>query len=378
MAATYPEDIAVLTNPVSGEGLNQPSTGVSHSVIETRQNEEIIAIETELGVGLKGTKLSLAERIAVSVNDDGTLKVGGGSLALEDLTDVDIQSSTTNGQLLKFDGGLGKWINWSPNFLTTFTESDPVFTAWDKSTGISITESQISDLQAYVTGTPWTGMGYLTSETSHADVVVDGDFTSQGIMLRGATTGIYSILTDSSANWNTAYGWGNHAGLYSLTSHGHSLDDLSNISIGSGLSEGQMLVWDSGESVWKNSSTSYISSSSTNSFTNKRLIPRVSTITTSATPTFNTDNYDGVTITGLDTNITSMTSGLSGSPNNFEKLTIRIKDDGTARTIAWGTSYASRGATLPTTTVLSKILTVGFIYNSVTSTWDCVASAQEI
>ncbi len=30
-------------------------------------------------------------------------------------------------------------------------ESDPVFTAWDMSTGISITESQISDLQAYLT-----------------------------------------------------------------------------------------------------------------------------------------------------------------------------------------------------------------------------------
>ena len=31
------------------------------------------------------------------------------------------------------------------------TESDPSFTAWDKSTGISITESQISDLQNYLT-----------------------------------------------------------------------------------------------------------------------------------------------------------------------------------------------------------------------------------
>ncbi|MEI7526465.1 MAG: tail fiber domain-containing protein, partial [Mariniphaga sp.] len=35
-------------------------------------------------------------------------------------------------------------------------------------------------------------------------------------------SGAYSILTDNSANWNTAYGWGNHAGLYSLTSHTHS------------------------------------------------------------------------------------------------------------------------------------------------------------
>lgn len=63
----------------------------------------------------------------------------------------------------------------------------------------------------YVTGTPWTSMGYLTSQTSHADVVVDGDFTSQGLMARGASSGTYSIVTDNSTNWNTAYGWGNHA-----------------------------------------------------------------------------------------------------------------------------------------------------------------------
>lgn len=60
--------------------------------------------------------------------------------------------------------------------------------------------------------------GFLTSQTSHADVVQDGDFASQGIMLRGASSGVYSILTDSSANWNTAYGWGNHASAGYLTS----------------------------------------------------------------------------------------------------------------------------------------------------------------
>jgi hypothetical protein len=72
---------------------------------------------------------------------------------------------------------------------------------------LSITESQISDLGSY-----------LTSETSHADVVVDGDFTSQGIMLRGASAGSYSILTDNSSNWNTAYSWGNHSTQGYLTS----------------------------------------------------------------------------------------------------------------------------------------------------------------
>ena len=56
----------------------------------------------------------------------------------------------------------------------------------------------------YVTGTPWTSMGYLTSQISHADVLVDGDFSSQGIMLRGASAGSYTILTNNSATWNAA------------------------------------------------------------------------------------------------------------------------------------------------------------------------------
>lgn len=46
--------------------------------------------------------------------------------------------------------------------------------------------------------------GYLTTQISHADVLVDGDFASQGIMLRGAP-GTYSILTDNSNNWNSVY-----------------------------------------------------------------------------------------------------------------------------------------------------------------------------
>jgi hypothetical protein len=62
--------------------------------------------------------------------------------------------------------------------------------------------------------------GYLTSETSHADVVVDGDFASNGILKRTAA-GVYGIITDASANWNTAYGWGDHAGLYSASAHSH-------------------------------------------------------------------------------------------------------------------------------------------------------------
>lgn len=115
----------------------------------------------------------------------------------------------------------------------------------------------------------------------------------------------------------------------------------------------------------------------TQTLTNKRITPRITSITSHATPTINTDNCDAVTITAQAEAITSMTTNLSGTPTNFQKLIFRIKDNGTARAITWGASFEAKGVALPTTTVISKVLTVGFIYDSVTSKWGCVASAQE-
>jgi hypothetical protein len=108
------------------------------------------------------------------------------------------------------------------------------------------------------------------------------------------------------------------------------------------------------------------------------LRPVTNTITSSATPAINTDTTNIFTITALAAAITSFTTSLTGTPINGQKLIVRIKDDGTARALAWGASFASRGATLPTTTVLGKYLYVGFIYNSTASVWDCVAVSAEV
>ena len=120
-----------------------------------------------------------------------------------------------------------------------------------------------------------------------------------------------------------------------------------------------------------------VTATSTTTFTNKRITKRVTTITSHATPTVNTDDCDAVTITAQAEAITSMTTNLSGTPTNFQPLLYRIKDNGTARAITWGASFEAKGVTLPTITVISKVLTVGFIYDTVTSKWGCVASAQE-
>lgn len=107
--------------------------------------------------------------------------------------------------------------------------------------------------------------------------------------------------------------------------------------------------------------------------TNKRVTPRVLAHGSSATPTINTDSYDFVDITALATNITSMTSGLSGTPTNGQKLWIAITGTG-ARTISWGSSFEAGAVALPTTTVSTTRLDTAFIWNSASNKWRAMAS----
>lgn len=105
------------------------------------------------------------------------------------------------------------------------------------------------------------------------------------------------------------------------------------------------------------------------------LKPRVSTTTSSATPTINTDNYDMYGLTAQAANITSFTTNLSGTPTNGQKLWIYIVGTA-ARTITWGATFEAGPVALPTTTVTTQRLDVGFVWNSVTSKWRCVASGS--
>lgn len=114
--------------------------------------------------------------------------------------------------------------------------------------------------------------------------------------------------------------------------------------------------------------------SSTNTFTNKRITKRTSTEASSATPTINTDNVDFHSITALALAITSFTTNLSGTPTTGQLLWIAITDNGTARAITWGASFQASGTiALPTTTVISTRLDVGFIWTG--SIWRCIATA---
>ena len=111
----------------------------------------------------------------------------------------------------------------------------------------------------------------------------------------------------------------------------------------------------------------------TQTFTNKRITKRSGTVASAAAPTINTDNYDFFSITAQTEAITNMSTNLSGTPTEGQTLWIAITGTA-ARAITWGDSFeASAAVALPTTTVTTARLDVGFVWN--TSKWRCVASA---
>lgn len=114
-------------------------------------------------------------------------------------------------------------------YLTTFNTSGPA--TYDSSTGIiNVPQYGSASNGNFV---PLTRKISINGQT--ADLSVDRAFSvdtipypSLGIPLSNGTSWGASI-TNNSANWNTAYGWGNHAGLYSLLNHVHTIANVTGL-----------------------------------------------------------------------------------------------------------------------------------------------------
>jgi hypothetical protein len=102
--------------------------------------------------------------------------------------------------------------------------------------------------------------------------------------------------------------------------------------------------------------------------------PNVQSVTSAATVTPTTLN-DVVVVTAQAVALTL--ANPTGTIIDGKSLIIRIKDNGTARAITYDTQYRAIGVTLPSTTIISKTLYLGFIYNSTDTKWDCIGVAQQ-
>lgn len=116
----------------------------------------------------------------------------------------------------------------------------------------------------------------------------------------------------------------------------------------------------------------------TETLTNKRITQRIGTVASASTITPDGDSVDQYNVTALA--VPATIAAPSGTPTDGQKLVLRLKDNGTARALTWTTTsgaYRAVGVTLPTTTVLSKTLYIGCLYNAADAFWDVVAAAQQ-
>ena len=174
-------------------------------------------------------------------------------------SDVTI-ATLQDGQLLKYSVANSAWENWNPNYLTSYTETDPVFAA---SPAGGITGTNIANWNtAYNWGDHSTG-GYLTAESDTlASVTGRGASTTTDITTTGKIyySNNFADLTALNAVNATTYhgmfahvhaeghGYFAHAGAWTqLLDTGSSINELADVTTGT-ISTGDVLTWNG--SAW--------------------------------------------------------------------------------------------------------------------------------
>lgn len=122
---------------------------------------------------------------------------------------------------------------------------------------------------------------------------------------------------------------------------------------------------------------SILTTTNTKTITNKRKQPRVYTATNNASLTPEIDTYDIFHLTAMSAN-TTINNHSTSTPADGEIITFRFLDNGTARTLTWGTNYVAKGGiALPSTTTISKNMSCLFEWNSNLSKYNLIGLTQE-
>ena len=102
---------------------------------------------------------------------------------------------------------------------------------------------------------------------------------------------------------------------------------------------------------------------------------RITVAASPSTITPDMDDFDIFAATGLNTGVTL--ANHTGAPVNGQGIMFRLKDNGTARSISYGSEYRAIGVTLPTATVANKMTYLAGRWNEEALKLDILSVARE-
>ena len=217
------------------------------------------------------------------------------------------------------------------------------------------------------------GTAPVTSVTATSPVASTGGATPD-ISMPAATTSVSGYLT--STDWNTFNGKGSGT----VTSVAATVPSFLSVAGSPITTSGTLAITLSGTALpIANGGTgattlagaSIATYTGTETLTNKRIDPRVTSAASASSLTPSVATADVYAYTALAANLTI--NAPTGTPLDGDKLIFRLLDNGTTRTLTWDPTYTVIGTTLPTLTTANKMVYVGCIYNAANTRWDVIA-----
>jgi hypothetical protein len=350
------------------------------------------------GVSVADAKIDFDGSLVITLSTGQEINVG--EVVAPDLAEKIkvISTMSTNGAVAILDEGTSitsgvKKINFVGATVTATNSGDDVTVNVSAGTGTVTSVAATAGTGISVSGSPITTSGTLTITNTAPDQTV-ALTSGTGI----TTSGTYPnfTITNSAPDQTvslTGAGTTSISGTYpnfTVTSNDSTLGTVTSVAatvpsflsvagspittsgtLAITLSGTALPIANGGTGATSLAGASIATYTGTETLTNKRINPRVTSAASASSLTPDISASDVYAYTALAAGLAI--NAPVGTPVDGDKLIFRLLDDGTSRALTWDATYTVIGVTLPTATTISKTTYVGCIYNANNTRWDVIA-----